>query len=115
MSHFFDVAGSGGPATASLTIPAAGAGLRNVCGYFTISTHTNVNPQVNGTWVLLDGISGSVAFLQIQLANAGINDIYQFVYDGPPIIGSVNTAMTLEFQANVANVNQTVSINGYTY
>lgn len=101
---------------------AAAAGQRHVCTSITASL-TDSSANGDDPLVLLrDGATGVGTILwQTRLsalfdpAAAGGNYIDRVALSGLNIVGSVNTAMTLEFvAASAADMQQTVALTGFT-
>lgn len=105
---------------ASATRAAGGAGVRHVCtsihAAFVLPEPVN-QPLIQV--VLRDGASGAGSILwgaTLGLGVAAITDLTQTIsISSLSIVGSVNTAMTLEFSAaGVATTAQSVSMTGYS-
>lgn len=106
---------------ASVTKAAAGANRRNVClsldASITINTAVGAAP---GSFlvVLRDGATGAGTILWSSRCyfslGAAFSDISKIQAQGLFIVGSVNTPMTLEFQAaGGTNVFETVAMTGF--
>ena len=97
---------------ASVTQAAGGAGVRNVCTAIMLSAAGGAAEPVS--WQLRDGASGlgtvlAAGRLNVVGGQAQLNEL--------SIIGSENTAMTLEFDGAGAGLTNelAVSLIGYTY
>lgn len=104
---------AGSQATAS---KAAIAGVRHVADCVSFSAGAIAAPvatvlQVN----LRDGASGAGTIIWTQTidVSTAIGSDGAFSFCGLNLIGSVNTAMTLEYSASLANLNQSVTLTGY--
>jgi hypothetical protein len=104
------------PATlATCTIAAGGSGDRHVCTSISYSLIVGSTAQTAITVVLRDGASGTGTILwQITLGKAANEAMTVQHLDNLNIIGSVNSAMTLEFSgAGVTNSYESVAMTGY--
>lgn len=106
---------AGSQATASQA--AGGAGVRNVATGLCFSAGSTTAPVLTALTVnLRDGATGAgtikITFEVIIPAATGQN--VAPVCAPVNVIGSANTAMTLEFSASLANLIQSVSLQGYT-
>lgn len=104
-----------GLAAASTTTRAAVAGVRHVCTAITCTFSTAAAAQSGAMdFVLRDGVSGAGTILWGQRFLLDVNKNIQWVLTGLNIVGSVNTAMTLEMvAAGVAGSVGTVTLTGY--
>lgn len=99
---------------ATITQAAAGAGVRNVCKAITATVACAATAQTPINIVLRDGASGAGTILWSAKLAAPANSAGVIAVAGLNIVGSPNTAMTLEFGgAGVANSEQTVSMSGF--
>lgn len=97
---------------------AAVAGQHHVCTAISFGIHTVAAPVATSVEVVLrDGATGAGTVLQTWVirvpATADLNVITHSI-TGLNIVGSVNTAMTLEFNVALANTQQAVNLSGYT-
>lgn len=99
----------------SVSQAAGGAGVKNVCTYFNVTIQSSGIPFA-ASWLLRDGatVVGTVIATGRLTSTDGVLSL-GFDYDGPPIIGSANTIMTLEFGQAIVGVRQTVALYGFTY
>lgn len=95
---------------ATVTQAAAGAGRRNVCRNIAASVFNAVG-LTYAPLVLRDGATGVGAILwRTDIAK----DLEAFAIGDLLIIGTANTAMTLEFTVSGGGAeNQTVALGGY--
>lgn len=103
---------------ASVTRAAGGAGVRHVAKAVAITlASTGLLPTVaTFTVSLRDGPSGGGAILMTWVirVDAAINKNYApITMCGLNVVGSADTAMTIEFNAGAANLLQAVSLTGY--
>lgn len=102
---------------ASASQAAAGAGIKNVATNICFSGGSAVAPALTAITVnLRDGASGAgtvkLTFQLIIPATTGQNVL---PFCSPVnVVGSANTAMTLEFSTLLANLIESVSLQGYT-
>lgn len=113
---FADSGEPGGGATATVTIAAAAAGVRNVASTVQWELQTGAGGAAGVFRVRLrDGASGVGPILRSWLAGTdgtqGHGDKVEL--SGLAIPGSVNTAMTLEFASGAANIFQSVGLGVY--
>lgn len=95
---------------------AAVAGVRHVADCVTIALSAIAAPTATSVSVnLRDGATGagSVIWTQTLAAPASTGVLANTFICGLALIGSPNTAMTLEFSAGVASVSESVSLSGY--
>lgn len=100
-------------AQATISRAAAGVGIRHVCKSITVSLVATANQTVLDA-VLRDGATGAGAVLWSGrlAATAGLSR--DITLSGLNIVGSENTAMTLEFTAAPAATNlEGVALTGY--
>lgn len=98
---------------ASATRAAGGAGVRHVCRSITV-TSSGPAPQTSVDVVLRDGASGAGAILWVGSLAFVAGDSKSIILSGLHIVGSANTAMTLEFQAAPVATNfQRTTLNGH--
>jgi len=95
---------------------AGGAGVRHVCTSITACIVSTGAGGGGGVINLRDGATGAGTILwSAQLGVPGINNGDSIVISGLSIVGSANTAMTLEFAAaGGANTTESVAMTGYT-
>ena len=112
MANFQVISSPALAGVASASQAAAGAGRRNVFTGFSASVYDSAGAGTIRALRLRDGASGAGAvLLDIDFINTGVF----YVANGFYIIGSANTAMTLEFDANgVATELQTITLLGRT-
>lgn len=102
--------------TATATKAAGGAGVRHVCTSIHATMANSGGAAVVGSVVLRDGAAGAGAILWSgEMAVTAVAGDYRAIsISGLNIVGSPNTAMTLEFQAGPgANMFQSVALTGY--
>ncbi len=99
------------PGAATATIPAQGAGRRIVCTLVRVQLQ-RVAGSTAMSAVLRDGLTGVGPILRTYPL-AGSTSLPDTIIIYPYIIGSANTAMTLEFVAGSVNYNTFVSVAGY--
>lgn len=93
---------------------AAVAGRRHVCQGFTFAVGGSGAAVVNGA-VIRDGATGAGTILWEIVTGAPAGSWFVVALSGLNLVGSVNTAMTIEFvAAPPANVSQSVSMAGIT-
>lgn len=95
---------------------AAEAGVRHVADCISFSATSTTAPALTGATVTLrDGATGAGvaiwAYQVIFTASAVQHIAHSFC--GLNLVGTTNTAMTLEFNAGVANVSEATSLSGY--
>lgn len=105
---------AGSQATASR---AAAVGRRHVADCVSFSAASTTAPQLTALTVnLRDGATGAGTVLwTVQVVAPAVTgqNVAPFVFCGLDLPGSVNTAMTLEFSAALANLIQSVTLAGY--
>lgn len=97
---------------ASVSAPAAGVGRRNICQSVS-ATVGRISAAGSFRLNLRDGATGAGTILaswEIGVPNTGDSNSIQLA--GLFIMGSANTAMTLEFAANAAANIQSVALVG---
>lgn len=106
---------------ASATKAAGAAGERHVATAlsFIICAESATAPTATNLNVTLrDGASGVGTILMIWRIHVAADmlseNIAQVTLGGLNVVGSVNTAMTLEFNAGVINILEAVNLTGYT-
>lgn len=102
---------------ATISQAAGGTGVRNVATAVCFSAGSTTAPVLTALTVnLRDGATGAgtikATFQVIIPASTGQN-VAPFC-SPVTVIGSANTAMTLEFSASLANLIESVSLQGYT-
>lgn len=109
-----------GPATGSTasTSRAAVSGSRHVADCISYGADSAVAPALTLSSVALrDGATGAGTALYampVAFGAATGNHFQPVNLCGLNVIGSNNTAMTLEFTGGAANVNETVTLSGFT-
>lgn len=99
---------------ATITKTAGGTGVRHVCNSITASIACNSTAQTPLNVYLRDGASGSGTILWACSLSATANGTGGLIITGINIVGSANTAMTLEFSAaGVTGSVEAVSLTGY--
>jgi hypothetical protein len=102
---------------ATTTKAAGGAGVRHVCTAILVSMATNAATGLLNDWVLRDGASavGAPLFGGIIGVPATVDDSRTVAVTGLAIVGSANTAMTLELDAAPPGSGiQRVALAGYS-
>lgn len=105
---------------ATIAQAAGGAGIKNVCTGFTVSlaAQTTAPAAIQVSVALIDGATGGTTYLwgpQVISLPATAGAMAAFVRSNVFIVGTANTAMTLEFSAaGGANTIETVSFEGTT-
>lgn len=99
----------------TVTKAAGGAGVRHVLRSLTGTLITTGANSGLATVVVRDGASGLGTILyRFSLALSGTaNTEDHFGLSDLNLIGSANTAMTIEFTAGTANLIETISASGY--
>lgn len=97
---------------------AAVAATRHVCTGFIIDGAAGLAAPVATilTWALRDGASGAGTILASGILTVPATiafDMSPIIASGLNIPGSINTAMTVEWSAGLANFSETVSLFGY--
>lgn len=100
---------------ASTSRASAGAGVRHVCTSIAAVFSTGATAQATAVDLnLRDGGTGAGTILWSQRFILDVNKTLQFNLSGLNIVGSPNTAMTLEFNAaGVAGSVESVAMVGY--
>ncbi len=106
---------AGAQATAA---KAAGGGVvRHVADCVSFSAGSTAAPALTALTVnLRDGASGAGTVIwseQVVISASTGQNVAPFSVCGLNLIGSTNTAMTLEFSASLANLIESVSVSGY--
>jgi hypothetical protein len=97
-------------AQATIVQAAAGGSVRNVCKAITASIACGATPQ---TPIQVRVLDGATVVWSAKLA-CPANDCRAIALAGLNIVGSPNTAMTVEFAGvGVANSEQAVSMSGF--
>lgn len=106
---------AGSQATASKA--AGGAGVRHVADCVSFASSSVVAPALTALTVnLRDGATGAGTIIWTQTIAIGAatgQNTPPFSVCGLALIGTANTAMTLEFSAALASLSESVSISGY--
>lgn len=101
-------------ATQATIAKAAVAGKRHVCKCITATLACGATAQTPITVVLRDGLTGAGPVLWAGVLSAPVNQCASIQLPGLSIVGSPNTAMTLEFTAaGVAASLEAVTLNGF--
>jgi hypothetical protein len=105
------------PATATqatVTQAAAGVGIRHVCNQISATIACNAAAQTPIQIYLRDGASGTGAILWAATVAAPVNGLGGICITDLAIVGTANTAMTLEFSgAGSAGSQEVVTLGGY--
>lgn len=100
---------------ATISAPAGGAGVKNVCTGIAFSTSTVGTAQTVISVALRDGATGAGTVLWSKQFILPVNVTVSESVAIPHIQGTANTAMTVEFSAaGVAASVQSVNLQGYT-
>jgi hypothetical protein len=102
---------------ATIAAAAAGAGIKNVATLVCFSAAATTAPVATALTInLRDGATGAgtVKWTQQVVVTATTGQLVQPFCAPVNVIGSANTAMTLEFSASLANLIESVSLQGYT-
>lgn len=106
-------AGSQGTASKA----AGGAGVRHVVDCVSFSAASVVAPALTALTVnLRDGATGAGTVLwtqQLAISATTGQNVTPFSVCGLALLGTANTAMTLEFSASLASLSEAVSISGF--
>jgi hypothetical protein len=106
------------PATATqatITKPAGGAGVRHICRGVSVAIAAGATPQTPIRVVLRDGLTGAGIILWSKTLAVPANQSASVDLSPLTIVGSPNTAMTLEFTAaGVAASQEDVTLLGVT-
>lgn len=101
-------------ATQATCTKAATANVRHVCKVISVSIACGATAQTPISVRLRDGATGAGTILWSMKVSAPVNSSQVIYEPGLSIVGSVNTAMTLEFSAaGVAASEQTVNLSGF--
>lgn len=96
---------------------AAAAGLRHICRGISFTLASTNGGSAEGPLLvrLRDGASGAGTVLASWAVSALVGDSRQVTITGLSLVGSVNTAMTLEFSAAPAGAasQETCTLEGY--
>jgi hypothetical protein len=99
---------------ATITKTAGGAGVRHICYGITATIACGTTAQTPLTVYLRDGATGAGTVLWSATISAPANGVGGICITDLNIVGSANTAMTLEFSgAGVADSKQAVTLMGY--
>lgn len=91
---------------------AAVAGVRHICKEISASIAAAATAQTPISVRLRDGATGAGTILWSMMLSAPANQCASVALTGLSIVGTPNTAMTLEFSgAGVANSQQTVNLS----
>jgi len=105
---------AGSQATASI---AAEASVRHVADTICFAAASVAAPALTALTVnLRDGATGAgtvIATWQLAISAATGQNTAPFCTEGLNLVGTTNTAMTLEFSAALANLSQSVTVTGY--
>lgn len=103
-------------AQATITQAAAGAGISNICNRISASLATVATAQAAAVQLnLRDGATGAGTILWSKTFSCGTTAMVTVDVTGLYIVGSPNTAMTLEFSAApVAGAFESVALGGVT-
>lgn len=103
-------------ATQATKSKAAAAGTRHVCTHITAILSTTDTAQSSVIYIYLrDGATGAGTILWEMPVTASTNTTVGYAGPIPNIVGTANTAMTLEFSgAGVSNSKQTVTLVGFS-
>jgi hypothetical protein len=102
---------------ATIAAAAGGAGVKNIATLVCFSAAATTAPVLTALTVnLRDGATGAgTVKWTMQLAIPASTGILAAPFCSPVnVIGTANTAMTLEFSASLANLIESVSLQGYT-
>jgi hypothetical protein len=100
---------------ATTTKAAGGAGVRHVCTGIVATVATGATAQTPISVFLRDGASGGGSIVFAAVVAAPANGTGVLALSGLHIVGSANTAMTLEFNAaGVTGSNEAVTLTGYS-
>lgn len=103
-------------ATKATVTVAAVLGVRHVCAGISAAIAAAATPQTPVHIRLIDGASGGASLLWSMVLSAPANTADWIEMTGLGIQGSINTAMTLEFEAApVAGAFETVALHSYDY
>lgn len=103
---------------ASASKAAGGAGVRHICDCITFSAGSTTAPALTKLNVdLRDGATGAgtiIASYTVVIPAATGQNVAPHSICGLNLVGSDNTAMTLEFSALLTNLFQDLTISGYS-
>ena len=109
----WDVQNTPAAATQATASKAAVANMRHVCKSISASIAAGATAQTPIRLVLRDGATGAGTIRWSKKLSAPVNGLATIDVTGLAIVGSVNTAMTLEFAAaGVAASEQDVFLGG---
>ena len=101
-------------AAQATTTKAAVAGTRHICNGISATIACAATPQTPITIYLRDGASGVGAVLFAATVAAPVNQGASSYLTDVNVVGTINTAMTLEFSAaGVAGSLQAVTLSGW--
>lgn len=104
----------GAAAQATATKAAGGAGVRHVCTSISATIACGATAQTPLNVFLRDGVTGAGTPIWAASIAAPVNGTGILSFDGLSIVGSANTAMTLEFSAaGVAASVEAVTVCGF--
>jgi hypothetical protein len=96
---------------ATKTLAALGAGKRYICTSATFSLAASISLALSTIGVgIIDGASGASTFLWRGVMSVGSTGIQPLVVNGLWLVGSDNTALTVEFSAGVTSAAECVAI-----
>jgi len=99
---------------ATVTKAAAGAGIRHVCKVISATIACGATAQTPIQIYLRDGATGTGTILWAATVAAPADGVGGIMFDNLNIMGSANTAMTLEFSgAGVTASQQVVTLAGF--
>lgn len=105
------------PATATqatITKAAAGAGVRHVCNVISATVACGATAQTPIQIYLRDGATGAGTILWAASVSAPADGVGGVMFSDLKIMGSANTAMTLEFSgAGVTASQEVVTMAGF--
>lgn len=105
---------AGSQATASI---AAESAVRHVADCISFSAGSTTAPALTALTVnLRDGATGAGTVIwtkQVIVPNSTGQNVTPFAFCGLNLVGTTNTAMTLEFSASLANLIEEVSLSGF--
>jgi hypothetical protein len=100
---------------ATTTKAAGGAGVRHICNSITATIACDSTAQTPLLIRLRDGAASTGTILWEAAVSAIANGLGGVCVTGLNIVGSANTAMTLEFSAaGVTGTQQSVTLGGYS-
>jgi hypothetical protein len=100
---------------ATTTVLAVGTGIRHVCSGVTVTLAAGATAQTPVHVRLIDGASGGSVVLWSAVLSVPVNSCAVIELPGLAIEGSLNTAMTLEFEntAPATGVFEDVTLHYY--